>query len=40
MQITVKVNPYYQEGFDRTYPRLARHLGYLEAPLVKRKPSL
>ena len=40
MQITVKVNPYYQEGFDRTYPRLARHLGYLEAPLVKSNPSL
>ncbi len=40
MQIAVKVNPYYQEDFARTYPKLARHLGYLDEPLVKSNPSL
>jgi hypothetical protein len=39
MQITVTVNPYYQEEFERAFPKLARHLGYLDAPLVKSNPS-
>jgi hypothetical protein len=39
MQITVKVNPYYQEGFDQTYPKLARHLGYLDKALAQSNPS-
>ena len=40
MQIAVKVNPYYQEDLARTYPKLARHLGYLDEPLVRSNPSL
>jgi len=40
MQITVAVTPFYQEEFGRTYPKLARHLGYLDAALVKSNPSL
>ena len=40
MQITVKVSPHYPEDFDKTYPKLARHLGYLDAPLVTGNPSL
>ena len=40
MQIRVTVNPYYPEDFDKTYPKLARHLGYLDAPLAKSNPSL
>jgi hypothetical protein len=39
MQITVAVTPYYQEEFEKTYPKLARHLGYLDKPLVKSDPS-
>jgi len=38
MQITVAVTPFYQEEFGRTYPKLARHLGYLDAALVKNRP--
>jgi hypothetical protein len=40
MQITVTVNPFYQEDFEKTYPQLARHLGFLDKPLVKSNPSL
>jgi len=40
MQITVTVQPFYQEEFKQAYPNLARHLGYLDAPLVKSNPSL
>jgi primosomal protein N'' len=40
MQITVTVNPFYQEEFEQAYPNLARHLSYLDAPLVKSNPSL
>ena len=40
MQITVTVQPFYQEDFERAFPKLARHLGYLDAPLVKSNPSL
>jgi hypothetical protein len=40
MQITVTVNPYYQEEFEQAFPKLARHLSYLDADLVKRNPSL
>jgi hypothetical protein len=40
MHITVAVTPYYQEEFDKTYPKLARHLGYLDAALVRSNPSL
>ncbi len=40
MQIKVAVTPYYQEDFEQTFPKLARHLGYLEAPLVRSNPSL
>lgn len=39
MQIAVQVNPYYQEDFARTYPKLARQLGYLDEPLVRSNPS-
>jgi hypothetical protein len=40
MQITVTVTPYYQEDFEKTFPNLARHLGYLDAALVRSNPSL
>jgi hypothetical protein len=40
MQITVTVQPFYEEEFERAFPKLARHLGYLDAPLVKSNPSL
>jgi hypothetical protein len=40
MQIAVTVTPYYQEDFDKTFPKLARHLGYLDAALVRSNPSL
>jgi hypothetical protein len=40
MHITVKVAPYYAEEFDKTYPKLARHLGYLDQALVQSNPSL
>ena len=40
MQLTVTVRPYYQAGLAGTYPKLARHLGYLAPDLVKGNPSL
>jgi hypothetical protein len=40
MQLTVTVTPYYQEDFAKDFPKLARHLGYLEAALVQSNPSL
>jgi hypothetical protein len=40
MQITVTVYPYYQEEFEQAFPKLARHLSYLDKPLVKSNPSL
>lgn len=40
MQITVAVSPYYHQDLADTYPKLARHLGYLDLELVKRNPSL
>ncbi|MDD3580786.1 MAG: hypothetical protein PHW74_07185 [Desulfobacca sp.] len=40
MQITVTVRPYYQTELGATYPKLARHLSYLDKELVKQNPSL
>ena len=40
MQLTVVVKPFYQPDFQAAYPRLARHLGYLQPDLVARNPSL
>jgi uncharacterized protein YicC (UPF0701 family) len=40
MQISVSVKPHYGGELEKTYPRLARHLGYLNAALVQRNPSL
>ena len=40
MQIKVAVTPFYQGEFGQAYPRLARHLGYLDRPLVDSNPSL
>lgn len=40
MQITATVNTFYQEEFEKAYPKLARHLSYLDAHLVKSNPSL
>lgn len=40
MQITVTVRPFYQVELRETFPKLARHLGYLDQDLVKRNPSL
>ncbi len=40
MQLTVKVRPYYEKELKGAYPRLARHLGYLDLDLVEQNPSL
>ncbi len=40
MQITVTVSPYYHKELGDSYPKLARHLGYLDPKLVQRNPSL
>jgi hypothetical protein len=40
MQLKVTVSPYYSGDMEATYPRLVRHMGYLDAELVKRNPSL
>ena len=40
MQITVTVRPFYQIELEETYPKLARHLSYLDSGLVKRNPTL
>jgi hypothetical protein len=40
MQISVTVTPYYEGSFSRAFPKLARHLGYLDAALVESNPSL
>lgn len=40
MQLTVTVRPIYHRELGDAYPRLARHLGYLDAKLVQRNPSL
>jgi hypothetical protein len=40
MQITVTVTPYYQEDFEKIFPKLARQLGYLDAALARSNPSL
>ena len=40
MQIAVTVKPYYQQEFEDAYPKLARHLGYLDRELVQQNPSL
>jgi len=40
MQLTVIVKPFYQPDLQAAYPRLARHLSYLQPDLVARNPSL
>jgi len=40
MQLTITVRPYYQKDLEDTYPKLARHLSYLDSNLVNRSPSL
>ncbi len=40
MQITVAVNPHSQGELEKSFPKLARHLGYLDAGLVQSNPSL
>jgi hypothetical protein len=40
MQLTVTVRPHYPGDLQGTYPKLARHLGYLDASLADRNPSL
>jgi hypothetical protein len=40
MQITVTIRPFYQKSFEKTYPRLARHLAYQDSDLVEKNPSL
>lgn len=40
MQLTVEVRPYYKKSFEDTYPRLARHLGYLQETRTREDPSL
>ena len=40
MHISVSIKPYYGGDLQQTYPKLARHLGHLDAVLVQRNPSL
>ena len=40
MHLTVTVRPYYQKNLEQTYPKLARHLKYLDANLVEAESSL
>jgi hypothetical protein len=40
MQLTVTVRPYYEKDLQGTYPKLARHLGYMDSSLPNRNPSL
>jgi hypothetical protein len=40
MQITVTIRPFYKKSFEKTYPRLARHLSYQDHGLVEKNPSL
>lgn len=40
MQIAVTVNPHSQGELEQSFPKLARHLGYLDAALVQSNPSL
>jgi hypothetical protein len=40
MQLKVSVLPHYQKNLKGSYPRLARHLGYLDSDLVDQNPSL
>ncbi len=40
MQITVTIRPFYKKSFEKTYPRLARHLSFQNPDLVDSNPSL
>jgi hypothetical protein len=40
MQLTITVRPYYKQGLDVPYPKLARHLSYLAPELAASNPSL
>ena len=40
MQITVSIRPFYKKSFEKTYPRLARHLSFQDPDLVEKSPSL
>jgi hypothetical protein len=40
MQIAVTIKPYYQREFQDIYPKLARHLGFLDPGLAQRNPTL
>jgi hypothetical protein len=40
MKISVTVSPYYHQDLGDAFPKLARHLGYLNPELVKGNPSL
>ena len=40
MQIAVTIRPFYKKSFEKTYPRLARHLAYQDSALVQNIPSL
>jgi hypothetical protein len=40
MHLTVTIRPYYPKNLEQTYPKLTRHLKYLDSDLVERSPSL
>lgn len=40
MQITVTIRPFYKKSFEKTYPRLARHLAFQDPGLVDSNPTL
>ena len=40
MQLTVRILPYYKKGLKGAYPRVARHLSYLDETWVEESPSL
>jgi len=40
MQLTVKVNPYYEKSLEGTYSKLGRCLRHIDEDLASRNPSL
>ncbi len=40
MQLTVRIRPYYQKGLEKTYPRVAKRLSYVDEQWAEEGPSL
>lgn len=40
MQLTVRIHPYYNKGFRKAYPGVAKRLSYLHEEWIEKGPSL